>query len=398
MNLPENWTTLTVEDSLRKVKSKKVSSIPKSNYLVSGAFPVIDQSSEFIAGWTDAAESVIIDNLPIVVFGDHTRTFKYVDFPFAIGADGTKLLYANDDVLDVRFFYFALLNLKVPNKGYNRHYRYLRELSVVIPPLPEQRAIASVLGAVQEAKFVRQKQIALERERKAALMEYLFSHGTKGEPRKQTEIGEIPESWEIVELNKVCLKIVDCPHSTPKFVESGVLCTRNVNIRSGIYVKEPASYTSEDEYQERIKRLTPQEGDILFSREAPIGEACVIPRDTRLSLGQRLMLLRVNPLILDAYFLVQSFYVTELGSRLLSQGRGVTAKHLNVGDVKRLEIPIPSLDEQQEISEVLIAFNAKIAALEKETALLDELFHAMLEELMTGKRSAMPLIDSELPN
>ena len=398
MNLPENWTTLTVEDSLRKVKSKKVSSIPKSNYLVSGAFPVIDQSSEFIAGWTDAAESVIIDNLPIVVFGDHTRTFKYVDFPFAIGADGTKLLYANDDVLDVRFFYFALLNLKVPNKGYNRHYRYLRELSVVIPSLPEQRAIASILGAIQEAKFARQKEIALERERKAALMEYLFSHGTKGEPRKQTEIGEIPESWEIVELNKVCLKIVDCPHSTPKFVESGVLCTRNVNIRSGIYVKEPASYTSEDEYQERIKRLTPQEGDILFSREAPIGEACVIPRDTRLSLGQRLMLLRVNPLILDAYFLVQSFYVTELRSRLLSQGRGVTAKHLNVGDVKRLEIPIPSLNEQQEISEVLIAFNAKIAALEKETALLDELFHAMLEELMTGKRSAMPLIDSELPN
>ena len=271
-------------------------------------------------------------------------------------------------------------------------------LTIPLPPLPEQRAIASVLGAIQKAKFARQKEIALERERKAALMNYLFSHGTKDEPCKQTEIGEIPESWEIVELNKVCLKIVDCPHSTPKFVESGVLCTRNVNIRSGIYVKEPASYTSEDEYQERIKRLTPQEGDILFSREAPIGEACVIPRDTRLSLGQRLMLLRVNPLILDAYFLVQSFYVTELRSRLLSQGRGVTAKHLNVGDVKRLEIPIPSLDEQQEISEVLIAFNAKIAALEKETALLDELFHAMLEELMTGKRSAMPLIDSELPN
>ena len=122
------------------------------------------------------------------------------------------------------------------------------------------------------------------------------------------------------------------------------------------------------------------------------------PRDTRLSLGQRLMLLRVNPLILDAYFLVQSFYVTELRSRLLSQGRGVTAKHLNVGDVKRLEIPIPSFDEQQEISKVLIAFNAKIAALEKETALLDELFHAMLEELMTGERSAVPLIDAELPN
>ncbi len=135
---------------------------------------------------------------------------------------------------------------------------HILDYQLPLPPLPEQRAIASVLGAIQEAKFARQKEIALERERKSALMDYLFSHGTKGEPRKQTEIGEIPESWEIVGLNKVCLKIVDCPHSTPKFVESGVLCARNVNIRSGIYVKEPASYTSEDEYQERIKRLTPQ--------------------------------------------------------------------------------------------------------------------------------------------
>ena len=73
-------------------------------------------------------------------------------------------------------------------------------LTIPLPPLPEQRAIASVLGAIQEAKFARQKAIALERERKAALMEYLFSHGTKGEPRKQTEIGEIPESWEPTRL------------------------------------------------------------------------------------------------------------------------------------------------------------------------------------------------------
>ena len=98
------------------------------------------------------------------------------------------------------FFYYALLNLKVPNKGYNRHYRYLREFSVVCPLLPEQRAIAHVLQTIQDAKFTRQREIALERERKAALMDVLFSHGTKNEPRKQTEIGEIPESWEIVQL------------------------------------------------------------------------------------------------------------------------------------------------------------------------------------------------------
>ena len=83
---------------------------------------------------------------------------------------------------------------------------------------------------------------------------------------------------------------------------------------------------------------------------------------------------------------------------MLSLGRGVTAKHLNVGDVKRLAIPIPSLNEQQEISEVLQACDTKIAALEGEAERLNELFHAMLGELMTGKRSAVSLIDAELPN
>ena len=197
---------------------------------------------------------------------------------------------------------------------------------VPLPPLPEQRAIANVLQTIQQAKTVRQRELTLEREHKAALMDYLFSYGTKDEPRKQTEIGEIPESWELVELNKVCSKIVDCPHSTPKFLKSGLLCVRNFNIRSGIYVKEPASYTSEAEYLERIKRLTPQEGDVLFSREAPIGEACLIPPNTRLSLGQIMMLLRVNPLVLDGYFLVQSFYVIPLLTKMLSLGRGATCK------------------------------------------------------------------------
>ena len=69
-----------------------------------------------------------------------------------------------------------------------------------LPPLPEQRAIAHILHTVQEAKFTRQREIALEHERKAALMDSLFSHGTKGEPRKQTEIGEIPESWKVMRL------------------------------------------------------------------------------------------------------------------------------------------------------------------------------------------------------
>ncbi len=148
--IPESWEILPFEACLKKLKPKKVSSIPKKDYQTAGDFPVIDQGASFISGWTNSVECIIFENLPVIIFGDHTRIFKYVDFPFAIGADGTKRLYANDDFLDARFFYYALVNLKVPNKGYNRHYRYLREFSVPCPPLPEQRAIAQVFQAIDE--------------------------------------------------------------------------------------------------------------------------------------------------------------------------------------------------------------------------------------------------------
>ena len=145
--IPEGWAIQPFEDCLKKIRSKKMLSIPQKDYQESGEFPVVDQGATFISGWTDSVECVIFDNLPVVIFGDHTRIFKYVDFPFAMGADGTKLLYANDDVLDTRFLYYALLNLKIPDKGYNRHYKYLREFSIVQPPLPEQRIIAEILQA-----------------------------------------------------------------------------------------------------------------------------------------------------------------------------------------------------------------------------------------------------------
>ena len=158
--IPESWAIQPFGDCLKKIRSKKISSILQKDYQESGEFPVVDQGVTFIAGWTDSVESVISDNLPVVIFGDHTRIFKYVDFPFAMGADGTKLLYANDDVLDTRFLYYALLNLKIPDKGYNRHYKYLREFSIVQPSLSEQRVIAHILQTIDEKIAALEKETA----------------------------------------------------------------------------------------------------------------------------------------------------------------------------------------------------------------------------------------------
>ena len=112
----------------------------------------------------------------------------------------------------------------------------IAEIFIPLPPPSEQRAIAHVLGAIQEAKAARQREFELERERKAALMDHLFSYGTKGEPRKQTEIGEIPESWEVVELGDYSELITK--GSSPKwqgfdYCDEGIYFVRSQNVGLG---------------------------------------------------------------------------------------------------------------------------------------------------------------------
>ena len=376
INLPEHWEILPFTCCLEKVKSKKKPSIPKTDYQESGDFPVIDQGASFIAGWTDSSESVISDNLPVVIFGDHTRIFKYVDFPFVLGADGTKLLHVNDDILDHRFFYYALSNLNVPNKGYNRHYRYLQEFSMVCPPLPEQRAIAHILHTIQEAKFTRQREITLERERKAALMDFLFSHGTKGEPRKQTEIGEIPESWEF-QTFKDCLKKVKSKKVPfiPKrdYQESGDF---PIIDQGAVFI---AGWTNS--VDSVISDNLPV---IIFGDHTRIFKYVDFP----FAIGaQGTQILYPNNNVLDARF----FYYALLGLKVPNKGYNRHYRYL-----REFSIQCPSLDEQRAIAKILLSFDTKIAALEQEVELIDELFHAMLEELMTGQRSAVPLIDTEM--
>ena len=401
MSLPDHWKMLPFMDCLKKVKTKKKPSIPKRGYQESGGFPVIDQGALFVAGWTDSAESVISDNLPVVIFGDHTRIFKYVDFSFALGADGTQLLYANDEILDPHFFYYALLNLKVPNKGYNRHYRYLREFSVVCPPLPEQHAIAYILQTIQEAKSTRQREITLERERKAALMDYLFSHGTRSESRKQTEIGEIPESWEVRKLDKL-YELIQYGTSKPCNADkTEVPVLRIPNIVSGKVDISDLKFIEPNERE--LGTLSLEIGDLLFvrtnGRKEYAGRCAVFQGEFQESLfASYLIRVRMKPDIVLPEF-VQLYTMTTKGRSYLSGRAAIAADgkfNINTQTIKNVLLPIPVYSEQREFVETCHALDIKIAALEQETQYLDELFHAMLDELMTGKRSAVPLIDTEM--
>jgi type I restriction enzyme, S subunit len=171
-SLSDSWLRVPFEDCLlptntgyRKLKQKEIQS--------TGRIPVVDQGEQFIAGYTDDEESRYRGSLPVVIFGDHTRRVKYVDFAFAVGADGTKLLHPCD-ALAPRFFYYYLCALKLESQGYSRHYRFLKDVDVPVPALDEQRRIVAKLEELLGKVTASQKRLAripsiLERFRRSVL-------------------------------------------------------------------------------------------------------------------------------------------------------------------------------------------------------------------------------------
>ena len=276
----------------------------------------------------------------------------------------------------------------------------LQTLKIPLPPLPEQRAIAHILQTIQEAKAARQRELALERERKAALMDYLFSCGTKDEPRKQTEIGEIPESWKLGTIGEICERIIDYRGRTPKFSESGIVHLRSSNVKGGRLTlkNDEITYVTDETYKSFMTRGLPKAGDIIFTTEGPLGESAMVPPNFRFSLAQRMVLLRADKTVLDSSYLLYVLYSEQVRKEYLGRATGSTAKGISSKNFQQVQVPLPCLPEQREIAISLTACDAKIVALEQEAEHLDELFHAMLDELMTGQRSAVLLIDSELPN
>jgi type I restriction enzyme S subunit len=216
VDLPRHWKNVQLKEvaSLRRENIKPQDGL-YSNYV---GLEHIDSGESQLKRWGDAAE---VKSTKSCFYPDDVLYGKlraYLDKAVIAEMEGicsTDILVftANSKTLP-RFLVYLLhthsliSHAVATSTGVNHprtSWNALGKFTFALPPLPEQRAIAHILQTIQEAKAARQRELALERERKAALMDYLFSYGTKGEPRKQTEIGEIPESWEVVRLEKLCM-------------------------------------------------------------------------------------------------------------------------------------------------------------------------------------------------
>lgn len=170
------WAEKPFEDCIEDVKY--TTKIQRKAFLEEGLYPIVSQEAEFTNGYWDKAADVFKVTRPVVIFGDHTKILKYVDFDFVLGADGVKILLTKP-FLNPKFFFYQLRSVPLKSLGYSRHYRLLKEIQIGYPDVNAQTAITDTLDALSAetqrfATFYERKLAALE-ELKKSLLHQAFS-------------------------------------------------------------------------------------------------------------------------------------------------------------------------------------------------------------------------------
>ena len=383
-----DWAICAVLDSFTRTKVGRKHQIPARDIAQTGEFPVVDQGQEFIAGYCDDQEKLIDFDLPLIIFGDHTRCFKYVDFPFVLGADGTKVLAPNKDLYDPKFYYFALMALEIPSRGYNRHFKTLKEQSLPLPTLPEQKKIAHILSTVQRAIEAQERIIQTTTELKKALMHKLFTEGTRGEPQKQTEIGPIPESWEVVELETpgdVIYGIQAAVANNLAPVGTPILTNKNITLDGGFDL-EKLNYFKLTSKRHIATIL--QKGDLLFNWRSGskyhVGKTAYFDLDGEWVHSSFILRIRPDQKINGRYLFYYFNHLRETEFFVKLQTYAINAK-FNKSAVNAIPTVVPSRDEQDEIANILDLAQQKIDFVKQRHRVLQDLFRTLLHELMTAK-------------
>ena len=316
---------------IRSGKNQKTVIDPNGQYPIYGSGGIIGYATEYLC----PPKTTIVGrkgtiNSPIFV----NESFWNVDTAFGLIPSSKllpKYLY-----YFCRHFNFTALDKSTTIPSLAK--RDLENIEMNVPPLDEQSRIVTRIDelfseldkAVDTLKTTKEQ---LEVYRQAVLVD-AFRVATNSTHLK---------------IGYVCAKIVDCPHSTPKWEKNGKLCLRTTNFKRGYLDLQSPNYVSEETFNDRNRRIIPQPGDVLYSREGSVlGIACTIPSNVYPCLGQRMMLLRSGEKLNNRYLMhyLNSPMVT---NHVIATKGGTGSPHINVGDIKEFQIPIPSLEEQSNI-------------------------------------------------
>ena len=404
----EGWTELCLGEILcsKNDKSKQVKSC---EYQLIGLYPIIDQSSDFICGYCDDSKKVINNELPYTIFGNHTRHTKFVNFPFVVGADGTQIIKPIQSV-DDRFFFYLVSDAanKIGNYGYDRHFKQLREFRCIFPiDKKEQTQIAQVLSTIDRAIAQTEAIIAKQQRIKTGLMQDLLTKGIdeNGNIRsedthqfKDSAIGRIPAEWEVEPCGSICKEIIVGIVIRPAqyYKPSGVPVLRSANVKENTIDFSDLVYMSEKD-NDSLSKSRLFAGDLVTVRTGYPGTTAVIPPELDGCNCVDIVISRPDTRQIRAVFLAL-WINSGFGKKQVLEGQGGLAQqHFNVGEVRKLLVKVPTIEEQSRIEFFLLTQSNSLWKYQQHLRKLHRLKTGLMQDLLTGKVRVTNLLKEKEP-
>jgi type I restriction enzyme, S subunit len=376
--MKQGWEIKYFEECIDQ--APRTTKIPKKQFLTTGEYPIISQEDNYINGYWDKSEDVFQVERPLVIFGDHTKKLKYIDFDFVVGADGVKVLLPKK-TLNARFFYYQLQYISLDDLGYARHYRLLKQEKIVIPPSEEQKQIVDKLdqafAAIDTAKLNVKKNLENAKELFQSKLNEIFSQ--KG------------EGWVEQKLGDVCSLIKR--GIAPKYIENGGI--QVINQKCIRHHKIDLSLARRHNIDEKSvnKEKFIQLGDVLVNSTGvgTLGRVAQV-RDVikdKITVDTHVTIVRPKP---DLFFMdFFGYALIKIESEISKSGEGASGQ-TELGRSKlqnNFAISYPtSHKEQERIAKLLDSIEQLVIPLksnyQRELESLEELKESTLDKLFEG--------------
>ena len=389
---PMQNSKVLVGDCIQTIRQRH--KIKRSEYLPNGIIPVIDQGQDFIAGYINDTESAYDGDLPVIVFGDHTCTLKYVNFPFAVGADGTQLIRPTKD-FDIRYLYYALQDLSLEHFGYQRHFKYLKTSKIFCPSMQVQRKIAAILSAYDDLIENNTRRIKILEDMAQTLYREWFVHyrfpGHENVPMVESPFGLIPEGWDVKRLDEVAQLYRGRSYRSVNLVEDGkglpFLNLKNINREGGFRPDGLKWY--DGEFKET---QVASSNDIIMALTDVTQDRKVVARSARIpDLGYdryvfSMDLLKIEPEeSIQIDFLYGLLRYSSFAEKLKEYANGTTVLHLSPSHVQSAELVLPPDAFRQRYTEIAKSTRQQRDLLEKENTNLRQTRDLLLPKLISGE-------------
>ena len=328
-------------DEVLKDCTKLGTKIPTNEYLKNGKYPVIDQGQSDIAGYHDS-DSGLFENVPAIVFGDHTRAVKYVDKPCFLGADGVKLLCPLDKDINCKYLFYQLSCADIPNTGYNRHFKWVKALNFKIPSSDEQNHVVEVLDKVTELISLRKQQLAKLDELVKARFVEMFGDAKLN-----------PNNLPCCSLSEYIVFLTSGSRGWSQyFTDSGEYFITIKNVKNcKITLQDVQCVTPPDNAE--AKRTRVQENDLLISITADLGRTGIVTKkiaEHGAYINQHLTCVRLKQDKLNPLY-VAYYMESDAGKeQFIAKNQSAVKAGLNFNAINSLKLMVPPLALQNQFA------------------------------------------------